>query len=74
MELTKRVFTNWNLRRVAFAGLGILMSVQSIMDHHWIGLAIGIYFTSMGVFSFGCAGGQCFGNACEIPEQKNKML
>jgi hypothetical protein len=68
MALSKRLLSNWNLKRVAFAGIGILMMIQAIMDHHWIGVGIGVYFASMGIFSFGCAGNQCFTNECEVSQ------
>jgi hypothetical protein len=35
-------------------GLAILVSSKD-----WWSIAIGVYFISMGVFSFGCAGGAC---------------
>lgn len=49
----------WSFRRVLYLGLGTLMIVQSIVNNMWIGVLFGAYFAAMGLFAFGCAGGQC---------------
>ncbi|MGE3823060.1 MAG: hypothetical protein AB7G44_02460 [Bacteroidia bacterium] len=35
------------------------------MDKQWFGVFFGGYFASMGIFSFGCAAGNC-----AVPKQK----
>jgi hypothetical protein len=61
--MKQRIFSNWTLRRVLYLVLGIVVMVQSVMTEQWFGLALGAYFASMGLFAFGCAGGQCYGSA-----------
>ncbi len=63
--LSKRIFSNWNLKRIAFTSIGVLIMIQAIIDHHWIDIVIGAYFASMGIFSFGCGWNQCFTNEGE---------
>lgn len=40
------------------------------MEKQWLGLAFGAYFASMGLFAFGCAGGNCFGGTCSAEPKK----
>ena len=63
----KGFLSGWTFRRVLYLGLGTLMIVQSIVNSMWIGVLFGAYFAAMGLFAFGCAGGQC---AVEEPQQK----
>lgn len=37
------------------------------MVKEWFGILIGGYFAAMGVFAFGCAGGNCYGGNCNTP-------
>jgi hypothetical protein len=60
--MKKRIFSNWTLRRALYLVLGIVVMIQSVMTEQWFGLALGAYFASMGLFAFGCAGGQCYGS------------
>jgi hypothetical protein len=46
---------------------GLFIASQAIIEGQWFGAIFGIYFTSMGLFAFGCASGACFGGACEKP-------
>jgi hypothetical protein len=46
---------------------GLFIASQAIIEGQWFGAIFGIYFTSMGLFAFGCASGTCFGGACEKP-------
>jgi hypothetical protein len=34
--------------------------IQSAIMREWIGILIGLYFASMGLFALGCAAGNCF--------------
>ena len=65
--LRGRVFSGWTITRALYAGLGMYMIVQSSLDRQWFGALVGIYFASMGVFSWGCASGYCYGGKCEVP-------
>lgn len=50
---------NWNLSRILFLFLGISILYQTTQSNEWFGYIIGIYFLLMGVFSLGCASGNC---------------
>lgn len=65
MYLKQRIFTGWTFRRGLFLIIGILMIVQAVMGKQWLGIALGAYFASMGLFAFGCAGDNCFGGSCD---------
>lgn len=67
----KRILIGWTMTRVLFLLLGVVMVAQSVWDKQWIGAILGSYFAAMGLFSFGCAAGHCFGSSCETHlEQK----
>ena len=55
-----RISTGWNFRRVLFLLAGSVIIVQSAIMHEWIGMLMGGYFASMGLFALGCAAGNCF--------------
>ncbi len=59
-----RIMTGWSYRRVFYILAGGGLIVLSIPDRQWLGVVMGIYFIAMGVFAFGCAGGNCTGGAC----------
>lgn len=70
--MKQRILTDWTFRRVLYVGLGALLIDQSIEQHLWFGVLFGGYFASMGLFAFGCAGGNCFGRSCNAaPLHKN---
>ncbi|MCZ2222246.1 MAG: hypothetical protein LC122_01250 [Chitinophagales bacterium] len=62
--MKQRLLTGWNFRRIMYAAIGIALIVQSIMVKEWFGILVGAYFAAMGIFAFGCAGGNCFGGSC----------
>lgn len=72
MEIKDRILKGWTLTRVLYTVAGIAVIIQSFAIHSWIGALFGAYFTSMGVFAFGCAAGNCFGGSCEAPEYKGR--
>ena len=57
--ILKRVLTGWTFTRMVYAGVGLYIVVQALADKEWAFLPLGLYFASMGVFAFGCAGGYC---------------
>ena len=61
-----RILKNWTLARAFYVVVGMVLVVNSFMDKQWFGIAIGGYFTAMGLFSFGCASGNCARGNCEI--------
>lgn len=72
-NLKKRILTGWTFTRVLYVGLGTTVIISSAMSQQWFGVLFGAYFASMGLFSFGCAAGACFGGNCNTPPiQQNK--
>jgi len=69
--MKERILTGWNYMRVLYLILGIVVIVQSIMQREWLGILLGLYLTSMGVFAFGCASGNCYGGTCDTTSQKS---
>lgn len=63
--MKQRILSNWNFTRFFFTGMGIALIISSIQDFEWMGMIAGGYFASMGIFAFGCAGGNCYGGSCE---------
>lgn len=63
-----RILTGWTFTRALYFGAGIFLLVQSIMDGQWAGILFGGYFAAMGLFAFGCAGGNC---AVRRPPEKS---
>jgi hypothetical protein len=71
--MIERIFTKWTIRRILYIALGGYLIFQSVSDKQWFGVLLGLFFGSMGLFSFGCATGNCSNNNCEIePEVTNK--
>jgi hypothetical protein len=69
--MKERILTGWSFTRVLYLILGGIIMVQSIVSMEWLGIVIGAYFSSMGLFAFGCASGNCFRGSCEVePQQK----
>lgn len=69
--LLKRVITGWTLTRLVYTAVGLYIVVQAIADREWAFLPLGLYFASMGVFAFGCAGGYCGVPTKSVPEAEN---
>lgn len=61
----QRLTTGWTLIRGAYLLMGIFVIVQSLQEKFWAGIVFGAYFSSMGLFTFGCAA-----RNCTIPKQK----
>lgn len=55
-----RIFKNWTFRRALYLLMGVVVIIQSVTTQQWLGIAFGAYFASMGLFAFGCAGGNCY--------------
>jgi hypothetical protein len=69
--MKNRILTGWNVQRVLFLLMGIAIIVQSAISEQWSGLLFGGYIASMGLFAFGCAGGNCYGSFRTLnPKQK----
>ena len=73
--MKNRILTGWNVQRVLFLLMGSAIIVQSASSEQWSGLLFGGYIASMGLFAFGCAGGNCYGSFGGInPKQKANSL
>jgi len=65
-QILQRVKTGWTFTRGLYVVMGAIIVIQATMAGQWVGMFLGIYFLSMGVFAFGCAGGNC-----AVPPVKN---
>jgi hypothetical protein len=54
-----RLLKGWTFIRVFYLAMGLIIATHSAMNMEWMGAILGAYFASMGLFSFGCAAGQC---------------
>lgn len=61
--MKERLTKGWTLGRALYVALGALVVAQSLIQQQWLGVLLGGYFASMGLFSFGCAAGGCFSGA-----------
>ncbi|AVR43995.1 hypothetical protein C7S20_01235 [Christiangramia fulva] len=57
--MKERLLKNWTWLRVIYLGLGIAVIIQSALNEQWWGILLGAYVGFMGLFSFGCASGNC---------------
>ena len=64
--MKERILTGWSLRRAMFVAFGSYIVYTSAMDKSWLGVFLGGYFLSMGLFAFGCASGNCYGGSCTV--------
>ena len=58
--MLQRITTGWTFIRVLYLIMGIIVIGQALQQQQWLGVLFGGYFASMGLFSFGCAAGNCF--------------
>ncbi len=69
-----RLLYGWTFQRGFYVAAGLVMGIVSGLSHEWIGIAVGAYFAAMGLFAFGCAGGQCYnGNRSVEMERKSEI-
>lgn len=62
--MKERLLTGWNLNRVVYLVMGIIVIIQAVMMREWLGIFAGGYLASMGLFAMGCASGNCYGSTC----------
>ena len=60
--MKERLLYGWTFQRGFYLAAGLVMGIVSGLNMEWIGVAVGAYFASMGLFAFGCAGGHCYTN------------
>jgi|25BtaG_2_1085352.scaffolds.fasta_scaffold03818_5 hypothetical protein len=65
---------NWTWVRAAYLIIGMLIIFQAASAAQWWGLALGIYVAAMGLFSFGCAAGNCTGTNCALEPDRDQEL
>lgn len=65
-----RLFKGWTLIRVFYLAMGLIIAIHSAISMEWMGAILGAYFASMGLFAFGCAGGQCYVPLTKEPTEK----
>ena len=71
VNILLRITTGWTFSRALYVVVGILLITQSIMDNLWFGTLIGAYFTSMGLFAFGCASPNgCYEGNCDTSDNE----
>ena len=58
--MKKRILTGWTIKRAVYLIFGVLIVVQGFREKEWGWILAGGYFASMGLFSFGCASGNCY--------------
>lgn len=68
--MKERLLNNWNIHRVLYLILGLFILTDSIIDLEWIGIILGTYIGSMGLFALGCASNNCMGGSCAANENK----
>ena len=66
-----RLLYGWTFQRGFYLLAGLIMGVISVLNQEWIGVAVGAYFASMGLFAFGCAGGQCYPSNLSGKQENN---
>lgn len=72
--MIRRITQGWSFRRALYLLIGLAIVIQSAYTHEWVGIAVGTYFASMGLFGFGCAGGNCgFVPRKSAPETKEEI-
>ena len=70
LQMKERILTGWTITRVLYLAIGGFVFIQSVVTKEWFGAGIGVYFAAMGLFAFGCAGGNCFGGNCATETAK----
>ncbi len=70
--MKQRILSGWTFARGVYLVLGVVVIIQSVISAQWLGVLFGGYFASMGLFAFGCAGGNCFGGSCTVEAKENR--
>jgi hypothetical protein len=52
----ERILKGWNFVRLIRLGLGVFITVQSVMSREWILGFAGIFLTATALFNVGCCG------------------
>lgn len=72
--MKERILGRWNTMRIVYTLFGLAALFTGIISKDWLVGFIGVVFTGMGIFSFGCAGGNCApGNSFDYSEAIKKI-
>jgi len=71
--LISRIRSPWNFTRWLYLIMGVTITIQGSMIGQFMGIFLGLYFTSMAVFSFGCASGACFTPIKSTPKDYSSL-
>ena len=69
-----RMRYGWTFQRGFYLVAGLVMSLLSFMHQEWYAVIFGLYFASMGLFGFGCAGGQCYTGSYTSRREEEKSV
>lgn len=58
--MKQRLSTGWNFTRIIYLLIGGFVMISSAISREWMGVFLGGYVASMGLFALGCAAGNCF--------------
>lgn len=67
--MKNRLFTGWTITRGFYLLMGVAIIISSASAKDWMSIAIGSYFTAMGLFAFGCAGGYCMPSSAPVTSE-----
>ncbi|MBX2984649.1 MAG: hypothetical protein LC109_01010 [Bacteroidia bacterium] len=72
----KDLLKGWNLMRILYLVMGVMMVVQAVQIHDWFVAIMGIALFSMGVFKMGCAGTKscCNTSNTQTPQDKKETI
>ncbi len=57
--IKSRLLKNWNWMRILYLLIGTSALIAAFLVHAWLIGVIGVFMIFMGIFSMGCAAGQC---------------
>lgn len=72
MNIKDKITKGWNARRVMYLAFGCIAVVQAFLTQQYLLILFGGYFASMGLFGFGCAGGNCNYTPPQVLDKKNQ--
>ncbi len=67
----QRILSGWTFTRILYLGIGITLIIDSAKSQQWFAVLFGVYFSSMGLFAFGCASGNCFNGNSKTTNSTN---
>lgn len=65
--MKERILTGWDFKRFIYLAVGLTALVLGIVGQDWMVGIVGAYFSSMAIFAFGCAAGNCMNTSCAVP-------